>query len=132
MNTVLAFTRAAHYAGALLVAGELFFLVLVLPAGGRGGTGVVAGFGNHADVRRRRTKMVWMSLAIAVVADCIGLGAQAGAMSGLPWQQAIGWDTLSAVLGKTTFGRTWLWRLLLTGMLCIALLVMEMETATRG
>lgn len=132
MDSVLAVARAAHYAGAIMVFGELVFLLLVRPAGVRQSSGDVARSDDQRAAFLRRMNMLWASLAIAVTADCVWLGAEAGVMSGLPWQQAIRWDTLSAVLGQTTFGRIWVWRLLLTALLCTVLAaVMRMNAHGR-
>src|SRR4051812_2594112 len=98
MNTILAVARAAHNAGAVLVFGELVFLSMVWPAGRE--SVEAAGYGNGRAACSRRINVIWVGLAIAVAADCIWLGAEAAVMSGLAWEQAIRWDTLSVVLGK--------------------------------
>jgi len=69
------------------------------------------------DLYRRLSRIGAWSLALSFVSGALWLGAEAGVMSGLPFDQAIGGDTLGLVLGKTAFGRLWLLRFAL----CIAL-----------
>ena len=87
MNTLLALARAAHYAGAMVVLGELVFLSIVRPAGVRQDSVEGAGSGNRRDAGSGRIRIIGLSLAIAVAADCMWLGAEAGvmhAMASLP------------------------------------------------
>src|SRR4051812_47355819 len=98
MNTLLALARAAHYAGGMLVVGELVFVLLA------GQVGLAHDSPGDVESRlaaRRRMRVVSASLAVAFTADCAWLALQAGAMSGLPLPQALRFATLSAVLSET-------------------------------
>lgn len=104
MNTLLAAARAVHYASAMLLFGELVFLIAVArPAWGR-----VAPFDGDAVFRRLLAVARWSVIA-SIVSGVTWLAAQAAVMSGMQVGQAMTRETLGLVLG-TTFGRVWVLR----------------------
>jgi putative copper resistance protein D len=104
----LFYARAIHFAATMLVAGAVFFVVLVAaPAWrGAGGDGTVA-----IKVRTRVALIAWISLALAAISGAAWLVLTAAAMSDRPPEQVFG--VLWTVLSQTVFGRDWLFRLLL-------------------
>jgi len=109
MNTLLVAARAAHYASAMLLFGELVFVVAVArPAWRRAQR---AGSGDGDDVYRRLLVVARWSVIASIVSGLAWLAAKAAIMSGMPVGQALNRETLGLVLGDTVFGRVWTLRL---------------------
>ena len=104
MNTLLAAARAVHYASAMLLFGELLFVIVVArPAWHR-----EAPHDGDAVYRRLPSVARWSVIA-SIVSSVTWLAAQAAVMSGLQLGQAMNRETLGLVLA-TTFGRVWVLR----------------------
>jgi copper resistance protein D len=108
MNTALVAARAVHFASAMLLFGELVFtLGVARPAWRRAGRAAVD---HDQRIYHRLLLTEGWSLAVSIASGAIWLAVEASNMSGMPLEQAINRDTLSLVLGKTVFGRLWVWR----------------------
>lgn len=102
MDTLLVAARAAHYASAMLLFGELVFVVAVArPAWRRAQR---AGSGDGDDVYRRLLVVARWSVIASIVSGLAWLAAEAAVMSGMPVGQAMNRETLGLVLGNTVFG----------------------------
>src|SRR5258706_7732817 len=120
---MLAVARAVHFASAMLLFGGLMFVLAVARPSLRFSGGPPSGHGD-ALYRWLPPIGIW-SLAASIVSGAIWLGAEAASMSGLPFVQAIGRQTLGIVLCETAFGRLWLLRFALTLLLCALLLAIR-------
>jgi putative copper export protein/mono/diheme cytochrome c family protein len=120
---MLAAARAVHFASAMLLFGGLMFVLAVARPALRFSGGPPSGHGD-ALYRCLPPIGIW-SLAASIVSGAIWLGAEAAGMSGLPFAQAIGRETLGLVLGETAFGRLWLLRFALTLVLGALLLAIR-------
>ena len=106
MNSLFVAARAVHYASALLLFGELVFVIAVArPAWRR----VKAGDGDA--VYRRLFAVARWSVIASIASGAAWLAAQAAVMSGVPVGQAMNRETLGLVLGNTVFGHVWVLRL---------------------
>jgi putative copper resistance protein D len=108
MNALLAVARGAHFASAMLLFGELAFVLFVAPRG-------------DDALRRLRPVALW-SIAIAVASWLVWLVCEAVQMSGSPLAHGLDAHTLARVLGETSFGRLWLFRLGLLALLAALLI----------
>ena len=100
MNALLAIFRAVHYASAMLLLGELMFVLLVAtPAVHRDGAGSAG-----ADARRFRKVTRWCLVA-AIASGAAWLLIASALMSGLPMGDAMAGKTISLILGNTVFGQ---------------------------
>ena len=117
MADPLIYVRAVHFAATLVAAGAVLFLVLIAePAfGGAGDATRIA-----ALVRARLRFIVWLGLVVAVISGVAWLFLTAAAMSGRPLAQVFAQGVLWTVLAQTNFGRDWLVRLVLAGLLAAA------------
>jgi putative copper export protein/mono/diheme cytochrome c family protein len=106
MNATLVAARAVHFASAILLFGELAFILVVARPAPRG-AGRVA---SDPDIYRRYVWIGSWSVVASIVSGLIWLAAEAAIMSGTPLPQAISLDTLGLVLGETVFGRLWVLR----------------------
>ena len=119
MNTLFVAARAVHYASALLLFGELVFVIAVArPAWRR----VKAGDGDA--VYRRLLAVARWSVIASIVSGAAWLAAQAAVMSGVQAGQAMNRETLGLVLGNTVFGHVWVLRLGLIVVLVAVLLAL--------
>ncbi len=105
MNTLFVAARAVHYASAMLLFGELVFVIAVArPAWRR----VQSGDGDA--VYRRLLAVARWSVIASIVSGVAWLAAQAAVMSGVQVGQAMNRETLGLVLGNTVFGHVWVLR----------------------
>jgi putative copper resistance protein D len=102
--------RVLYFAAALLVAGVVFFVVLIAaPAWRTAADGSVA-----VAVRGKLAWMAWFGLGLALTSGVVWLIVTAAGMSGRPAAQVFNDGVLWIVLTQTTFGRAWLVRLAAT------------------
>ncbi len=100
MNALLAIFRAVHYASAMLLLGELIFVLLVAtPAVNRDGAGSAG-----EDARRFRKVTRWCLIA-AIASGGAWLLIASALMSGLPMGDAMAGKTIGLILGNTVFGQ---------------------------
>lgn len=100
MNALLAIFRAVHYASAMLLVGELMFVLLVAaPVVHREGAD-----GSGEDARRFRKVTRWC-LIVAIASGAAWLLTASTLMSGLPMGDALSGKTISLILGNTVFGQ---------------------------
>ncbi len=105
MNTLFLAARAVHYASAMLLFGELVFVIAVArPAWRR----MESGDGDA--VYGRRLAVAKWSVIASILSGVTWLAAQASVMSGMPVEQAMNRETLNLVLGHTVFGHVWVLR----------------------
>ena len=105
MNTLFVAVRTVHYASAMLLMGELVFVIAVArPAWRR-----VPGDGD-AVYRRLVAVARWSTIA-GIASGVTWLAAQAAVMSGVQIGQAMNRETLGLVLSETVFGHVWVLRL---------------------
>jgi putative copper resistance protein D len=105
MSTLLVASRAVHFGSAILLFGELVFVLVVVRAWRHIGLAIPAPGGEQ-----RFLLAASLGLAASVVSGATWLAAEAALMSGLPLGQALGRDTLELVFVKTAFGRLWILR----------------------
>lgn len=108
MDALIAAARAVNFWCALLMFGETFFaLAIATPARSLNARGMT---NRDMNISPRVLRILAWSLAGSVASAVVWLAAEAVAMSGLPIEQALDRDTMSLVLGATTFGHVWLLR----------------------
>jgi copper resistance protein D len=106
--------RAIHFAATITVAGVVFFIVFVAePAFGRAGNATRA----RASVRRVFAWIAWIALPLTIVSGAAWLVLVAQSMSGQTLTEIFSEDTLWLVLSRTGFGRDWVARFVLAGVL---------------
>ena len=114
MNDPLIYVRFIHLAATITVAGVAFFIVFIAePAFRRAESGARVA----AMVRPRLAWIAWTSLALTVVSGVPWFVLVAQSMSDQPWPEVFSHGILRAVLLNTGFGRDWLERLVLAGLL---------------
>ena len=109
MFDLLVYARAVHFAATTLLAGVVFFVVLVgEPAWRNAGNdhGVV-------DILKRLAAIAWIGFTLVLISGAAWLTLTAADISGEPTAQVFGDGVLWTVLSQTTFGRAWLVRLVL-------------------
>jgi putative copper export protein/mono/diheme cytochrome c family protein len=107
MDTMIVAARTVHFASAILLFGTpLLALTVATPIWRRAARDV----DSRPALLPRALRFGAWTLAAAVISAVIWLVGEASAMSGKPIAQ-MGGDTIGLVLGKTVFGRLWLWRL---------------------
>ena len=100
MNALLVISRTVHYASAMLLLGELMFVLLVAaPAVYRDRAG---GSGEDA---RRFWKVTRLCLIAAIASGAAWLLIASALMSGLPMGDAMAGKTIGLILGNTVFGQ---------------------------
>ena len=105
MNTLFVAARAVHYASAMLLLGELLFVVAVARPAWRSGPG------DGDAVYRRLVAVARWSVIASIASGVTWLAAQAAVMSGVQIGQAMNRETLGLVLSETVFGHVWVLRL---------------------
>jgi putative copper resistance protein D len=123
MNTLFVAARAVHFASAMLLFGELVFVIAVARPVWRHARHVGSGDGD--DVYRRLLVVARWSVIASIVSGVAWLAAQAAVMSGMPVGQAMNRETLGLVLGNTVFGRVWMLRIGLVIALGAVLLALD-------
>ena len=105
MQSLLAATRAVHFAALIGLFGEFVFFLCIADATVRGA--------ERAALAQRAVRMAAWSIAVGVLSGVLWLGLEAAAMSG--GGAAAAWDrhTLATVLAETRFGQAWSVRLVL-------------------
>jgi copper resistance protein D len=104
----LIYVRALHFAATLTVAGVAFFVVFIAePAFRKADAGTLPGI-----VRRRLAGLAWIALVLAALSGAAWLVLVTQSVSDLFSE-----DILWTVLSETDFGRVWLGRLVLAGVL---------------
>ena len=114
MDDPLIYVRAIHFAATITVAGVAFFIVFIAEPAFR-----------QAEKEARMPVMLraclawlaWTGLALTVVSGAAWLVLVAQSMSGQPWAEVFSQDVLRTVLLDTGFGRDWLERFVLAGLL---------------
>ena len=120
MDAMIVVARTVHFASAILLFGELLFALAVATPVWRGAGGASPGH------RPRLLSLVlacgaW-ALAASVISGAAWLAAETAIMSGTPIAQSLSGDTIGLVLGRTLFGRVWVWRFGLAVVLAALLL----------
>src|SRR3954465_14705348 len=105
---MLTIVRAIHFGAVIVLFGQFAFQFAVSPA--------------KAPPPHLRRIAGW-SLVVALVTGLCWLALEAQAMSGLPFAEALGVDTLCIVVSETLFGRVWLLRMALGAALCGVLIM---------
>jgi putative copper resistance protein D len=111
MDAMIVAARTVHFASAILLFGGLLFVLTVAPPVWRDADRVSPRRGR----RHLPTALVYgaWTLVASVISGVIWLAAEAAIMSGTPLAQAINADTIGLVLGRTEFGRLWVFRFVL-------------------
>ena len=108
MHAFLAITRAVHIGSALLLFGELVFVLFVARPAFRAVPERPLAL--RSDVERGIRSIGAWSLAVSIASGVVWLVLEAPLMSGLAMREALGGGTLGVVLTQTSFGRTWMLR----------------------
>ena len=107
MNALFVTVRAVHFASAILLFGELVFVLCVAKRVWR----VVDSTSlDGNDVCRWPVRVAVWSLVASIASGVAWLAIEAAVMSGMPLAQAVNRTTVGLVLGETLFGRVWLLR----------------------
>src|SRR2546430_1224014 len=107
MNALFVTVRAVHFASAIVVFGELVFVLCVAKPMWRVADNASLD-GN--DVSRWSVRIAVWGLVASIASGVAWLAIQAAVMSGMPLAQAVNRTTVGLVLGQTLFGRVWLLR----------------------
>jgi putative copper export protein/mono/diheme cytochrome c family protein len=107
MNALFVTVRAIHFASAMLLFGELVFVLCVAKPLWRG-AGNAIDDGN--DVSRWPVRIAVWGLVGSIASGVAWLAIEAAVMSGMPLEEALNRTTVALVLGETLFGRVWLLR----------------------
>jgi copper resistance protein D len=116
LNDLLIYARAIHFAATITVAGVVFFIVFIAEPTFRkadNGTRV------PAIVRPALAWLAWIGLVLTVVSGAAWLVLVAQSMSERPLAEVFSENILWTVLLRTGFGRDWLTRLALAGLLAV-------------
>jgi putative copper export protein/mono/diheme cytochrome c family protein len=107
MNALFVTVRAVHFASAMLLFGELVFVLCVAKPLWRGaGNAILDGY----DVSRWPVRMAVWGLVASIASGVAWLAIEAAVMSGMSLEQALNRTTVALVLGETLFGRVWVLR----------------------
>src|SRR6059036_607944 len=126
MNTLFIAARAVHFASAMLLLGELVFVLAVAKPAWRDAGHVAPG--EDQGIRHRLLVVALWAIVESLASGAAWLAAETTVISGMPIERAMNPDTLVLVLGKTVFGRVWTLRLGLIVGLCALLLAMRRST----
>ncbi len=107
MNALFVTVRAIHFASAMLLFGELVFVLCVAKPMWRGAGNAIHD-GN--DVSLWPVRIAVWSLVGSIASGVAWLAIEAAVMSGMPLEEALNRTTVALVLGETLFGRVWLLR----------------------
>jgi len=107
MNALFVTVRAIHFASAMLLFGELVFVLCVAKPMWRGAGNAIHD-GN--DVSRWPVRIAVWGLVGSIASGVAWLAIEAAVMSGMPLEEALNRTTVALVLGETLFGRVWLLR----------------------
>jgi putative copper export protein/mono/diheme cytochrome c family protein/peroxiredoxin len=107
MNALFVTVRAVHFASAILLFGELVFVLCVAkPMWRRAGNAILDG----NDVSQWPVRIAVWGLMASIASGVAWLAIEAAVMSGIPLEQALTRATIGLVLGETLFGWVWLLR----------------------
>ena len=105
MAEPLASIRALHFGASLLLTGGwVFMFIIARPVFSHGGEDVETA---HEVFNRWWLGLMGWSLLACFALGLLWLGAEAIAMSGLAWSQALTGEIIGTVLTGTQFGRIW-------------------------
>jgi putative copper resistance protein D len=114
LTDALPYLRAIHFAATLMVAGVVFFSVLIAEPAFRKDTGDAR---LAAAVRPRLMSIAWIGLALTVISGVAWLIPTAASMSQRAPADVLSDGVLWTVLSDTTFGNDWLARAVLACLL---------------
>jgi copper resistance protein D len=112
----LVYVRALHFAATLTVAGVAFFIVFIAAPASRKADAEATLVG---VIRHRFAWLAWISLSLTVLSGAAWLVLLARSMSDQPLAEMVSQGILWIVLSQTGFGRAWLGRLVLAGLLAV-------------
>jgi putative copper export protein/mono/diheme cytochrome c family protein/peroxiredoxin len=107
MNALFVTVRAIHFASAMLLFGELVFVLCVAKPMWRVASNAILD-GN--DVSRWPVRIAVWGLVASMASGVAWLAIEAAVMSGMPLEQAVNRTTVGLVLSETLFGKVWLLR----------------------
>jgi putative copper resistance protein D len=107
MNALFVSVRAVHFASAILLFGELVFVLCVAKPVWHVAHDAIL---DRNDVSRWPVRIAVWGLAASIVSGVAWLAIEAAVMSGMPLEHAVNRTTVGLVLGETLFGRVWLLR----------------------
>ncbi|HEV8256106.1 MAG TPA: copper homeostasis membrane protein CopD [Casimicrobiaceae bacterium] len=107
MNALFVTVRAVHFASAMLLFGELVFVLCVAKPMWRSAGNAIL---DENDVSRWPVRIAVWGLLASIASGVAWLAIEAAVMSGMPLEQALNRTTVALVLGETLFGRVWLLR----------------------
>src|SRR6266404_1893351 len=107
MNALFVTVRAIHFGSAILLFGELVFVLFVAKPVWRVADNAIL---DRNDISRWPVRIAVWALAASIVSGVAWLAVEAAVMSGMPLAQAANRTTVGLVLGETLFGRVWLLR----------------------
>jgi putative copper export protein/mono/diheme cytochrome c family protein len=128
MNALFVALRAIHYASAMLLFGELVFMLSVArPAFRRARTG-----SGGDDFDQQFFAVAWWGLVASIASGVAWFAAEAAVMSGLPVGEAMTRETFGLILADTVFGHVFAVRLGLVVALGAVLMVMRRSNDDAG
>ncbi len=107
MNALFATVRAVHFASAILLFGELVFVLCVAKPMWRVVNNATL---DGTDVSRWPLRIAVWGLVASIASGVAWLAIEAAIMSGMPLENAVNGATVGLVLSETLFGRVWLLR----------------------
>jgi putative copper resistance protein D len=119
LDDALIVIRGIHFAATIMVAGTIFFQVLVAEPAFRMATVATA---TVDAIRARQTWLVWIALAVAIPSGAAWVIAVAASITGRTLIEALTTDTAWTVLTETQFGNVAIARLVLAILLAAILL----------
>jgi putative copper resistance protein D len=118
----LVIVRDIHFASSVILAGVVFFdLLIASPVLRRGLRFPKAEF----SFRKTANRILWISLALSIISAVAWLCLLSMRIAGKPFGDVIADGTIWTVLAQTQFGFTWQMRLLLGGLLGACLLLLR-------
>src|SRR5208282_3382974 len=128
MNALFVAFRAIHYSSAMLVFGELVFVLSVArPVFRRARSG-----DGGDDFQKQFFAVAWWGLIATIASGVAWFAAEVVVMSGLPVEQAMTRGTLGLILADTVFGHIFAVRLGLVVALGAVLMVMRRSNDNAG
>ena len=122
MDDPLIWVRAFHFASTLLATGAVFFLVFIAEPAFRKANG---NEGLPAVVYSRLGLLLWPSLIVVVISGVAWLFLLTTRMVDQPLRQIFSDTAVWTVITQTDFGHVWIVRLVLLGLLVVALFPMR-------
>jgi putative copper resistance protein D len=129
MDDPLIWVRAIHFAATILVSGVMLFAILIAEPTFRKADG---GGQLSPGIRVRLTWLAWVALIVVLLSGAAWLFCVAAQMADLPLPETLTDPAVWTVLTQTDFGHVWMVRLVLAGLVTVALRLLPNARAARS